>query len=231
MVVKKAILIPILIILISCEPVLVTKEGFDFSSIQTIGIPTVQDHHAYSGSGSMVARSLVHHLMKLRIEVVERENIKALAQEAGFGQSGLVSTESDFSIRPVDAIILCVITEFSDGHPIIIPIMTEDKGKTVTTTTTVTEPLVSKDMVDQKNMSGGEKTTTSTNVTHYKGSVTETQRIDYVDSRVGVFLQLIHPSTGDVLWSNRYWYNSLSLSYSLDVCIEEAVRPLKKLLK
>lgn len=227
---KRFFLFVLLILLMSCEPILVSKENFDFTKIKTIGIPNIRDHNAYAGSGSMVARSLVHHLMKLRIDVVERENMEALVKEAGFIQSGLVNTESDFSIRPVDAIILCVITEFSDGHPIIIPIMKEDKGKTVTTTITVTEPLGSKNIEDSEAKIWGEKMTTTTNVTHYKGSITETERIDYVDSRVGVFLQLIHPSTGDVIWSNRYWYNSLSLSYSLDVCIEEVVKPLKKLL-
>jgi TolB-like protein len=94
---------------------------------------------------------------------------------------------------------------------------------------TVEEPVVIEGQGGEKGIT--HTTTTTETTTVKKGSITETQQVEYVDSRVGLTLQMLDKTTGEVIWSNSYWYNALSLSNAVDKCVAGAVKPLAQLLK
>ena len=124
-----------------------------------------------------------------------------------------------FSFRP----------QLKDYNVIVIPVITENKGSIVTTVKTVDEPIISKD--DSGNEKIYYETTTTETKKSDEGSLTKTEKIEYDPSRVGVTIQFLNASRGDVLWTNSYWYSSLSLSNAVNECIYGSLKPLKKLLK
>lgn len=211
-----------------CYNNIVVKEGFNFSDIKTVSVAPIRDYENFIGSGEIISRSLVHHLMKLGLNVVEREKLSTIIEEAALSQTAITDAEYTLEIGSPDAIILCTITEFSHKQVIVIPIITQDKGRTVTTVEETREPIINKDN-DDENSDIAYTTTTTEETTHFKGSIIETSRVEYVNSVVGITLQMIRKETGEILWSSNYWYNSLSLSNAVDKCVYGAIKPLKKI--
>ncbi|MCH7733021.1 MAG: hypothetical protein IIB44_11040 [Candidatus Marinimicrobia bacterium] len=211
-----------------CYNNLVVKEGFNFSDVKTVSVVPIRDYENFLGSGEIISRSLVHHLMKLGLNVVEREKLYTVIEEAALSQTAITDADYTLEIESPDAIILCTITEFSDKQVIVIPITTHDKGRTVTTIEEKREPIIKKDN-DDEDSDIAYTTTTVEETTHFKGSIIETSRVEYVNSVVGITLQMIRKETGEILWSSNYWYNSLSLSNAVDKCVSGAIKPLKKI--
>jgi len=217
------------IFLYSCADKPAVNPGFDFSSVNTIVIYPTPDHKSFEGSGSIINKSIVYHLMKMGVTVVEREITPMLFEEIALTQTGVTNNEIDVNLTSSDIVLLCTLTEFKDHQMFVIPVVTKDKGSVIKTIETVAEPVVTKNQGGKDNVHY-EKTTTET-ITTLKGSLTETKIIDYDPSRVGVTVQLLRAGDGDVLWTNTYWYTSLSLSNAVDECVFGVLKPLKKLLK
>ncbi len=226
---KKNLAVLFLVIFYSCAEKPVIKPGFDFSQVKTIIVYPTPDFKSFPGSGMIINKNIVYHLMKMGINVVERESTPALMEEVALNQSGMTNFSLDVNLISSDVVLLCTLTDFKDYKVIVMPIVTENKGSIITTMKTVDEPVISKE-VDGVEKVYFETTTTET-ITTDEGSIIETERIEYVPSRVGVSIQLLNASDGDVLWTNTYWYSSLSVSYAVNECVNGAFKPLRKLLK
>ena len=216
------------LLFIACQSPVVVKPDFDFTVIKTLSVVPIQDLSSFPGSGAIIYRSLVHQLMKAGIPVVERNNLEALTQEVAITQTTTTATEYDLQLVSPDALLICTITEFTDGHVIVVPITTEDKGHTVIITTETQEPVVIEKPDDENEIIN--ITTITEEVTNFEGTITITEQLEYIDARIGLTLQMIHKETGDILWSNSYWYNALSLAYTVNQCTAGVVKPLKKVL-
>ncbi len=216
-------------LIVACQPPPVVKPGYDFSQVKSIAVAHTPDFNSFPGSGKIVTRSIIHHLLRMGFNVVEREDLGVIANEIVLTQSGLLKDSESLNLTTSDVFLLATITEFTDGNVIVIPIVTKDKGSTVTTVETVEEPVVIEGQGGEKGIT--HTTTTTETTTVKKGSITETQQVEYVDSRVGLTLQMLDKTTGEVIWSNSYWYNALSLSNAVDKCVAGAVKPLAQLLK
>lgn len=213
----------------SCTEKPVIQPGFDFTRIKTIIIYPTPDYKSFPGSGSIINKSIVYHLMKMGLNVVERETTPALVKEATLYQTGITDNNVDINLTSSHIVLLCTITEFKDYRVIVIPVLTDNKGSVITTVKTVDEPIMSTDKEGRKNVHY--ETTTTETTTMEKGIKTETERIEYDPSRVGITVQLLSAGKGDVLWTNTYWYSSLSLSNAVNESISGVLRPLKKLIK
>lgn len=218
-------------LLVKCSEPPVTKPGFNFDHVHTIAIAPIKDFDQFPGSGEIITRSLSHYLLKLGLNIVEREDLKSLVQEASLSQSAMTE-EYDLSLGVPDAIILCTITEFSNSRTIVVPVKIHDKGHTVTTVEEKSKPVVINNTKDEDaSLEITYETTTTEETTQFAGTITETSRVEYVNSVVGVSLQMIDKKTGEILWSSNYWYDALKLSHAVDRCIAGAVKPLGKLLE
>lgn len=224
----RVITIVLLIFFYSCADKPAINPSFDFSSVSTIVIYPTPDYKSFPGSGSIINKSIVYHLMKMGVIVVEREITSILFKEIALSQTGITNNEIDVNLTSSDVVLLCTLTEFKDHQVFIIPVVTKDEGAVIKTIETVEEPIVTKDQSGNDNVYY--ETTTTETITTSKGSFTETKIVDYVPSRVGVTVQLLKASHGDVLWTNTYWYTSLSLSNAVDECVFGVLKPLKKLL-
>jgi len=212
---------------IACQPPVVVKPDFDFQTIKRLSVVPVRDISSFPGSGTIIYRSLVHQLLRIGIQVVERNDLSAITMEAAISQT-MADNEFDLNLASPDAILICTISEYTNGHLIVIPVITEDKGRTVTTTTETTEPVAIGD--GNSESEAAQITTITEEITKIEGIITQTERLEYIDSRVSITLQMIHIETGDILWSNTYRYNSLSIAHAVAQCVYGAVKPLKKIM-
>lgn len=219
----------VFIFLLSCADKPVVKPDFDFTNIETIVIYPTPDFRTFSGSGTIINKSIVYHLMKMGINIVERETTPALIEEASLSQTGFTHNEIEVKMTSSDFALLCTLTEFKDHQVFVVPITTRDRGSSVKTVETIDEPIVTKDQ------SGNEivhyETTITETTSTEKGSLTERESVEYVSSRVGMTVQLLDATNGDVLWTNTYWYSSISLTNAVNECVYGALKPLKKLLE
>lgn len=219
----------LLLVFYSCTEKPVVKPGFDFSQVQTVVVFPTSDFKYFPDSGTIINKSIVYHLMKIGIDVTEREAAPAIIKEAALTQTGITKNTIDVNLTSSDIILICTLTDFKDSEVVVIPVTTKNQGSTVTTVESVEEPVVSKD--DSGEETVHYETTKTKTVTADKGSYIETEKIEYVPSKVGVNVQLLDANNGDVLWTNSYWYSSLSLSGAVDQCVYGALKPLKKLLE
>ena len=214
--------------LYSCADKPVVKPDFDFTSIETIVIYPTPDFRSFAGSGTIINKSIVYQLMKMGINIVERETTPALIKEASLSQTGITQSEFDVKITSSNFVLLCTLTEFKDHQVIVVPIRTRNRGSSVTTVETINEPIITKDKIGNE-IVHYETTTTETTTTQ-KGSLTERESVEYISSRVGMTVQLIDVANGDVLWTNTYWYTSISLTNAVHECVYGALKPLEQLL-
>jgi len=208
--------------MLSCSSVAVVKPGYDFSKIHTVSIAPINDFESFPGSGEIVSRSLIHQFMKLGLNVVEREKLEQLYEEAAISQVSTSSGDYKISLSSPDVFFVCTITEFTDHLVVVIPISTMNKGRTVTEIVEESEPVLTDDEEIEY------KTTTTETVTNYEGDITESKQIKYINSAVGINVQMISKETGEILWSSNYRYTSLSLSDAVFRCTAGVVNPLKK---
>ena len=179
---------------------------FNFEEVGTLEIEDIDDHSSLSGSGEMVLSSLTYNFLKYgyNVNISDSENSTITL---GAGSKVLL--------------LSCVITEFTDSKMIVVPFRHEDKGYTKTVVT-----QSSKDAEEEKSESSQSQTSTTT--TH-AGKVKEGERITYTQSRVGIILKMTDKNTGDLVWSNSYWYSGLEIQRTIESCVKTGVSQIKKL--
>ena len=104
---------------------------------------------------------------------------------------------------------------------IVVPYRHEDKGYTKTVVT-----QSSKEDKEEKQESSQSQTSTTT--TH-AGKVKEGERVTYTQSRVGIILKMTDKNTGDLVWSNSFWYSGLEIQRTIESCVKTGVSQIKKL--
>ena len=179
---------------------------FNFREVGTLEIDFISDHSNLSGSGDMVLSSLTYNFLKYgyNVNISDRENSTITL---GTGSKGLL--------------LSCLITEFTDSKVIVVPFRHEDKGYTKTVVT-----QSSKEDKEEKQESSQSQTSTTT--TH-AGKVKEGERVTYTQSRVGIILKMTDKNTGNLVWSNSFWYSGLELQRTIESCVKTGVSQIKKL--
>ena len=207
--IKKNSFIFFFIFLFSCwnnslDPAINSK--FNFSEVGTLEIDFINDHSSLSGSGDMVLSSLTYNFLKFgyNVNISDRQNSTITL---GTGSKVLL--------------LSCLITEFTDSKMIVVPFRHEDKGYTKTVVT-----QSSKEDVEEKQESIQSQTSTTT--TH-AGKVKEGERVTYTQSRVGIILKMTDKNTGNLVWSNSFWYSGLELQRTIESCVKTGVSQIKKL--
>ena len=196
-----------LLLLFSCwsgseNPAVQSK--YDFSGVGILQVNKISDHSSMLGSGEMVLNRITHNFLKYGYSVNE-SNDNLFEVEIS---SGKLSLE-----------LSCIITEFTDSEMIVVPYRHEDRGYTKT----VVQQSSDQDKEKEKSQSQ-----TSTTTTH-AGKVRQGNRVEYTQSKVGVMLKMIDQDSGDMVWSNSYWYSGLELQRTIDLCIKNGVVQIKKL--
>jgi len=208
-VIKKIDFIFFFIFLFSCwnnslDPAINSK--FNFREVGTLEIDFINDYSSLSGSGDMVLSSLTYNFLKFgyNVNISDRQNSTITL---GTGSKVLL--------------LSCVITEFTDSKMIVVPFRHEDKGYTKTVVT-----QSSKEDKEEKQESSQSQTSTTT--TH-AGKVKEGERVTYTQSRVGIILKMTDKNTGDLVWSNSYWYSGLEIQRTIESCVKTGVSQIKNL--
>ena len=208
--IKKSSFIFLFILLFSCwnnslDPAVSSK--YNFKIVGTLEIEDIDDYSGLPGSGEMILSSLTYNFLKYGYNVnVSDENNSAITM--GTGTKTLL--------------LSCVITEFTDSKMIVVPYRHEDKGYTKTIVTQSSK----EDEEDKKSESSQSQTSTTT--TH-AGKVKEGERVTYTQSRVGIMLRMTDQNTGDLVWSNSYWYSGLEIQRTIESCVKTGVTQIKKL--
>ena len=207
--IKKNSFIFFFIFLFSCwnnslDPAINSK--FNFREVGTLEIDFINDHSSLSGSGDMVLSSLTYNFLKFgyNVNISDRQNSTIIL---GSGSKVLL--------------LSCLITEFTDSKMIVVPFRHEDKGYTKTVVT-----QSSKENVEEKQESSQSQTSTTT--TH-AGKVKEGERVTYTQSRVGIILKMTDKNTGDLVWSNSFWYSGLEIQRTIESCVKTGVSQIKNL--
>ena len=207
--IKKNSFIFFFIFLFSCwnnslDPAINSK--FNFREVGTLEIDFINDHSSLSGSGDMVLSSLTYNFLKFgyNVNISDRQNSTIIL---GSGSKVLL--------------LSCLITEFTDSKMIVVPFRHEDKGYTKTVVT-----QSSKENVEEKQESSQSQTSTTT--TH-AGKVKEGERVTYTQSRVGIILKMTDKNTGDLVWSNSFWYSGLEIQRTIESCVKTGVSQINKL--
>ena len=105
---------------------------------------------------------------------------------------------------------------------IVIPYRHEDRGYTKTTLKQSSE--------DDKENEKVEPSATSSTTTH-AGTITQGSRIEYTQSRVGIMLKMRDKTSGNLVWSNSYWYSGLELQRTIDICVRNGIDQIRKLFQ
>ena len=179
--------------------------NYDFEMVGKINIDEVRDHSNLSGSGEMVQTSLTHNFLKYGFGVTVSD----------LGGPVVNVGNGDQSLK-----LSCIITEFTDSKVIVVPYRHEDRGYTKT-------------IVDQSSEAdaGNEKaeTSASTTTTTHGGVVSQGNRVEYTQTRVGIMLKMLDTGSGSLVWSNSYWYSGLELHRTIEICVRNAISQVKKL--
>ena len=207
--IKKNSFIFFFIFLFSCwnnslDPAVNSK--YNFKEVGILEIDNINDHSSLLGSGEMVQSSLTYNFLKFgyNVNISDRQN-------------------STITLGTGSKVVLlsCLITEFTDSKMIVVPFRHEDKGYTKTVVT-----QSSKEDVEEKQESSQSQTST---ITTHAGKVKEGERITYTQSRVGMILKMTDKNTGDLVWSNSYWYSGLEIQRTIESCVKTGVSQIKKL--
>ena len=120
--------------------------------------------------------------------------------------------------NPSNTLLICSISDFTDQRTKYIPLEITDKGSTA-----------AKNAYAEADKSG--KPATDKKDTHIGETITRTKEIKYIDTAVGVKLQLLDVGKSMIVWSSDFTYSGLNQTEALNKCIDGAVRPLKHILK
>lgn len=119
---------------------------------------------------------------------------------------------------PSNIVLLCSISDFTNQRMKYIPLEITDKASTT-----------AKDAYAAADESG--RTPTEKEETHLSKTITRTKEVKYIDSAVGVKLQLLDAGIKLAVWSSDFTYSGLSQTEVVNKCIDGALRPLKHVLK
>ena len=181
------------------------KSSYNFKNVENITIDTINDHNKTSGSGLIIQRNIAHSFLKYGFDVKEDEN-GILIVNVGNGNQTLE--------------LSCIITDFTDSELIVVPFRYEDKGYTKTTIDQSADANANK-----KNANSSASSTTTT----HAGTINQGKRIEYTRSRVGIMFEILDQNSGNLVWSNAYWYSGLDLQQTTDTCVDNAIKQVKKL--
>ena len=181
---------------------------YNFNTIGTLEIENIDDYPSSPGSGELILSSLTYNFLKYGYNV----NV-----------SNIDNSTISISNNPDNLLLSCIITEFTDSKMIVVPFRHEDKGYT----RTVVTQEQSTELEENQNSELGQ-TQTSTTTTH-AGKIKEGKRITYSQSRVGIMLQLKDQKSGELVWSNSYWYSGLEMQRTIESCVKSGVYQIKKL--
>ena len=183
------------------------SSNFNFRTVGTLEIENINDYPSLPGSGDMVLSSLSYNFLKYGYNV-NISDINNSMVTVGNGSKTLL--------------LSCIITEFTDSEMVVIPYRHEDRGYTKTIVT-----QSSKDDEENKK-SESSQSQTSTTTTH-AGKIKEGERVTYSQSRVGIVLKMTDRDTGDLVWSNSYWYSGLEMQRTIESCVKTGIYQIKKL--
>ena len=183
------------------------SSNYNFRTVGTLEIENINDYPSLPGSGDMVLSSLSYNFLKYGYNV-NISDINNSMVTVGNGSKTLL--------------LSCIITEFTDSEMVVIPYRHEDRGYTKTIVT-----QSSKDDEENKK-SESSQSQTSTTTTH-AGKVKEGERITYTQSRVGIMLKMTDQDSGNLVWSNSYWYSGLEMQRTIESCLKTGVYQIKKL--
>ena len=183
------------------------SSNYNFRTVGTLEIENINDYPSLPGSGDMVLSSLSYNFLKYGYNV-NISDINNSTVAVGNGSKTLL--------------LSCIITEFTDSEMVVIPYRHEDRGYTKTIVT-----QSSKDDEENKK-SESSQSQTSTTTTH-AGKVKEGERITYTQSRVGIMLKMTDQDSGDLVWSNSYWYSGLEMQRTIESCLKTGVYQIKQL--
>ena len=107
---------------------------------------------------------------------------------------------------------------------IVVPYRHEDRGYTKTVVQQTS------DIDQQEEKSKSSQLQTSTTTTH-AGKVREGNMVEYTHSTGGIMLKMIDKRSGDLVWSNSYWYSGLELQRTIDLCLKNSVIQINKLFQ
>ena len=192
--------------LISCYNNPAINSSYNFFNVKSIEILPVEDHSYLQGSGKMISNSISYNFLKLGF------NVNELNDQNNFIFIGNGNKK---------LILSCIITEFTDSELIIVPYKYENRG--------YTETVLNQSSSDsEKNKKNMELLTTSSTKTH-GGSVSEGSKVEYSRAKVGIILTMKDKLTGDLVWSNSYWYSGLELHKVTESCVRQGISQLGKL--
>ena len=182
---------------------------YDFNDVEKLFINSISDHSNMLGSGAMITNSLTHNFLKYGY-AVNASNHSLLEVQIDQGKNSLE--------------LHCIITEFTDSEMIVVPYRHEDRGYTKTVVQQTS------DIDQQEKKSKSSQLQTSTTTTH-AGKVREGNMVEYTHSKVGIMLKMIDKRSGDLVWSNSYWYSGLELQRTIDLCLKNSVIQINKLFQ
>lgn len=93
---------------------IVVKQGYDFSQIKRIAVLQFKDPSYSSSTGAMVSQLFVKYLLKMRYNVIERDELDALLKERHLSESNLLDPETvkTFKLSGIDAIVTGTVTRY-----------------------------------------------------------------------------------------------------------------------
>ena len=199
----------LIMILFSCwsgpeNPAIQAK--YDFNNVGRLFINSIPDHSNMLGSGTMVMNALTHNFLKYGYVITESND-------------NLFEVQIKQKVNSLE--LFCMITEFTDSEMIVVPYRHEDRGYTKTVVQQSAD-------IDQEEQSKSSQLQTSTTTTH-AGKVREGNIVEYTHSKVGIMLKMIDKQSGNIVWSNSYWYSGLELQRTIDSCIKNSVKQINKL--
>ena len=197
---------PLIYFIISCYSNPAIKSSYNFSSVESIEILKVEDHSYLQGSGKMINNSISYNFLKLGFDVSESSDQNNFIN-LGKGNKKLI--------------LSCIITDFTDSELIIVPYKYENRG--------YTETVLNQSLADSKKNKKDADLLTSTSTKTHGGSVTEGSKIEYSRAKVGIILTMKDKVTGDLVWSNSYWYSGLELHTATETCVRNGITQLGKL--
>ncbi len=176
--------------------------NYDFKNVGKLIIDDVEDFSNSPRSGEMVFANLTHNFLKF-----------------GYGVNKSIVT---IGKKKKELKLSCIITEFTDSKMIVVPYRHEDRGYTKT----IVKQSSKKD--DENGNLAPNQLQTST-VTNHAGEIKEGNKVEYSQCRFGVLLKLTDINTGNLVWSNSYWYSGLEMQRTIEFCLKNLVYQLAKI--
>ena len=184
------------------------SSNYDFKNVGTLIINQIDDFPKSPKSGQLFFSNITHNFLKFGYDV----NV------LDFNQSSIHIKKETGKL-----LLSCVITEFTDSKMIVVPYRHEDRGYTKT----IVEQSANNNKNDEEDLKFNQ-IQTSTTTTH-GGNIKEGNRIEYTQSRVGIILKITDYNSGNLVWSNSYWYSGLEMQKTIESCVKTGVYQITRL--